>query len=669
MKLQSRCHLYVAMFMLPELGSNPDLSITIPVVDQFTTFVFLLLSSMKVVNTPFVLGCSFFLSLVQAQLPPFSPSALAAYTPKNVDCPAGFTLVRDAKGLGAQESDYLKSRHSTALPAAFATFLANLASTKQPVPLTVKEVFSGKRGASPSYGLAFSGGAFRAALFDAGAVTAFDSRNKTSSSLGFGGILQGASYMSGLSGGGWFVTALTQANMPTVHELVFGPSSPTTDGYGGFNVAFDVLTPFGSNNTLNQAFIGGLIVETTGKVGSPAGGHAGLPDAFGLSLARHFANGTNAANLLDLENAAHGAGQLFSGISNVPAFKSHQMPFPIISTTLLSKQGNTSNIVPRKIVPLSNTKFEYNIFEFGSYDPTLNAFVPLQQLGTVNTSSCVSGFDQIAFVLGSTGDIFPAVNASALLTPSDPTVLQFQATAAAFQQIVPQQNVRLDAALVPNPFQGRAGFSEADEDILSLGDGGIDGANLPLQPLLAKARNVQTIIAVDVSSDTDDNYAAGNALIAESRRAALFPNTYKFPKVPATTTDFVAQQLNTRPTFFGCDEGADVPLIVYIPNGGPLPGQPAITNASTSQLSFQNLPLVQSIVDQAAQIVMRGRPQGQDTRDKAFPVCLACALAEGERTRLRLRRDKECDVCFERYCYKPAASKSRRSRVIRAGSR
>ncbi|KAJ7063694.1 lysophospholipase catalytic domain-containing protein [Mycena amicta] len=599
--------------------------------------------------------------LVNSQIPPFSQAALAAYTPQTVACPANFTLVREATALNPQEHAYLHSRHTDpkALPRAFSTFMKNLASTRQEVPCTVEEIFSGKRGASPSYGLAFSGGAFRAALFEAGAVTAFDARNKTSSAAGFGGILQGASYMAGLSGGGWFVTAFAQANMPTVPELVFGSSSSSSsdDTYGGFNIAFDVLTPFGSNNTLNQAFVGGLILETTGKAKSPAGGHVGLPDGFGISLARHFANGTNAANLLDFQDATHGAGQLFSGIAKVPAFQSHQLPFPIIASTLLSNQGNASNIFSNKIVPLSNTKFEYNIFEFGSYDPNLAAFIPLQNLGTVSKTACVTGFDQIAFVLGSTGDVFPAVNASAPFAPNDPSVLEFEATVAAFQQIVPQQNVRLDAALIPNAFKGRHGFSETNEDLLSLGDGGIDGANLPLQPLLVKARGVQTIIAIDVSGDTEDNFADGSALIAESKRAALFPGAYKFPTIPSTVDEFVAQNLTTRPTFFGCDEGAEsnVPLIVYIPNGGAPLGQPAITNASTSQLSFQDLGLVQSIIDQAGQTVMRGRPQKGQTRDKTFPVCVACALAEGERVRLRLKRDGECDACFERYCYKPAA--------------
>lgn len=57
------------------------------------------------------------------------------------------------------------------------------------------------------------------------------------------------------------VSSRLQANF-TIPELVLGPSSPADDTYGGFNIAFDVLAPF--NNTLDQAFVFGLILEAGG---------------------------------------------------------------------------------------------------------------------------------------------------------------------------------------------------------------------------------------------------------------------------------------------------------------------------------------------------------------------------------------------------------------------
>ncbi|KAJ7144937.1 lysophospholipase catalytic domain-containing protein [Mycena crocata] len=591
------------------------------------------------------------------QLPPFSKAALAAFTPQIVPCPPHFQLVREvnsahwADSLSTGERDYLEARRRDVLPSAFRSYAKNLISTGQDIGPTLKAIFEGERGASPAYGIAFSGGAFRAGLFEAGVITTFDGRNSTSNFAGFGGILQGAQYMAGLSGGGWVVTALAQANMPTVPELIFGPSHPSgNDEYGGFNIAFDVLTPF-PNKTLNEAFTGGLILETSGK--AAAGHPVGLADGFGISLARHFTNGTNASNLLDFESALHGTGQLFSDIVKVPAFQSHELPFPIILSTLLSNHGNPKDIFPKNLVPLSNTKFEFNFFEFGSYDPSLGAFIPMQSLGTVNESSCAVCFDQTALILGATGDVFPVVNASALLQPDDPLVLEFGASVAAFQQLIPQEHIRLDSALIPNAFAGRHGFSETKEEFLSLADGGIDGANIPFQPLLVKSRGVQAIIALDVTADTADNFVDGSSMIAEARRVALFPGAYKFPKIPDTQAEFLAQNLTKLPTFFGCDEEQDVPMVLYFANGAPPPGYPPITNASTGQLSFPDLGMVQVILDQAGEIVSRGRPQNGEARDGVFPVCVACALADRERSRLGMKRDAQCDVCFERYCYKP----------------
>ncbi|KAJ7836085.1 hypothetical protein B0H13DRAFT_1913289 [Mycena leptocephala] len=52
------------------------------------------------------------------------------------------------------------------------------------------------------------------------------------------------------------------------------------------------------------------------------------------------------------------------------------------------------------------------VVEFGYYDPGLAAFIPMQSLGSINETSCVVGFDQTSFILGSTADVFPEFNAS-----------------------------------------------------------------------------------------------------------------------------------------------------------------------------------------------------------------------------------------------------------------
>ena len=72
----------------------------------------------------------------------------------------------------------------------------------------------------------------------------------------------------------------------------------------------------------------------------------------------------------------------------------------------------------------------------------------------------------------------------------------------AVKQAFPHPDIRFDSAIVPNPFEGVAPqtFLDSAETQLTLVDGGIDGQFVPIQPLLVKARGIDTIIAIDVVS-------------------------------------------------------------------------------------------------------------------------------------------------------------------------
>ena len=56
-------------------------------------------------------------------------------------------------------------------------------------------------------------------LETAGVVQAFDIRD---SNVGTGGVYQGLTYQSGLSGGSWFLSSLAGNNWPTVTSLKTG---------------------------------------------------------------------------------------------------------------------------------------------------------------------------------------------------------------------------------------------------------------------------------------------------------------------------------------------------------------------------------------------------------------------------------------------------------------
>ena len=72
----------------------------------------------------------------------------------------------------------------------------------------------------PNIGIAVSGGGYRALMNGAGALKAFDSRTNNGSTSGhLGGLLQSATYLSGLSGGSWLLGSIYINNFTTISSL------------------------------------------------------------------------------------------------------------------------------------------------------------------------------------------------------------------------------------------------------------------------------------------------------------------------------------------------------------------------------------------------------------------------------------------------------------------
>ncbi|PIL26148.1 hypothetical protein GSI_11903 [Ganoderma sinense ZZ0214-1] len=589
-----------------------------------------------------------------------SPAAVA-YAPTLQTCPSGTSLVRKVgsnakkQSLNADEARYVSARRSQVSPDAWTKYLVSVQlNTGIALPFYVDGLLLGLWGqhAQPNLGIATSGGGYRAAIFGAGILNALDGRNKTSVNAGTGGILQAATYLSGLSGGSWLVSSLAQANFPMLPELVFGPpSTPSGNEFGGWLTEIDLLQVGGANATATAEFVGELVSEVALKFlkGFPVT----FTDLWARTLVRHFANGTTAADLVD-PSLTHGAGLTFSSIANVASFASHAQPFPIVVADSLASRTNGSAVTEAgDIVPFTNPIYEFTPFETGSFDPSLGAFTPTKFLGSPNSSVCATGFDQLSFIEGVSSNLFNEFNtsAAALAASSIGPII------GALQQALPETNIRLDSAAIPNPFFGvsSATFPDSDQRLLTLVDGGEDGETTPFQPLLVKARNVDTIIAIDAPADTADHFAAGLSLIATQDRAKRFPGTYAFPPVPTTSADFLAQNLTKRPTFFGCHSTAasGEPLVIYIANGGAPLGQVPVTNTSTEQLQYPS-DEVQAMLDQTFDIATQGIPvadRGGLQKDPQWPACLACAIVDRSRGKLDIPRDGVCKSCFARYCW------------------
>jgi len=81
--------------------------------------------------------------------------------------------------------------------------------------------------ALPTLGIAVSGGGYRALMNGAGVLSAFDERSSGSTDeSGVGGVLQSATYLSGLSGGSWLVGSVYVQNFSTVEGILDGDATP-----------------------------------------------------------------------------------------------------------------------------------------------------------------------------------------------------------------------------------------------------------------------------------------------------------------------------------------------------------------------------------------------------------------------------------------------------------
>ncbi|KAG1739567.1 lysophospholipase [Suillus lakei] len=530
--------------------------------------------------------------------------------------------------LNPQEAAYISGRKSNA--------------TNASLPSYVSHILTGNSGGYPNLGIACSGGGWRSAMFGAGVISVLDSRNATSAALGTGGLLQAAQYLTGLSSASLLVGTLAQANFPTMQDLVFGTNSTDpTNAWGGWLAQYTRAAPY-TNATQNMEYIQLLVDEVRGKF--DAGFAVSFVDVISRDNGRHFVNGTDVNNFFD-ESLVHGAGYTWSGVANVSTFMSYEQPFPIILATLLSPSGNSSTVIPGYLIPTSNPVVEFNVYEMGSYDPTLAAFTPTKYLGTAND-----------VIMGASADAAFFYNTSESILVNSPMwpILEI------LNNTIPQTNVVLDGTLFPNPFQGSATegtFIDANQTILALTDGGSDGEVIPIQPLLVKARGVDTIFAIDANQDLENAYwSAGGSLVNTQMRVnTLFPTAYSFPPVPSNISGFVSQNLSTRPTFFGCNSSTDAPLIIYLANGGPpRDGQTALTNVNPSNVTNEQM---QAFLDQTYTIAMQGNPANASSAiDPEWPACLACAVVDRARNRTGVERSGICSSCFERYCWNSSTS-------------
>lgn len=126
--------------------------------------------------------------------------------------------MRLASSLSENESSWLDTRREKILPA-MKDFFGHVSIDQFDAAGYLDRVSSNSSNL-PNIGIAVSGGGYRAMLNGAGASKAFDSRTENSTAAGqLGGLLQSATYFSGLSGGGWLLGSIYINNFTSISDL------------------------------------------------------------------------------------------------------------------------------------------------------------------------------------------------------------------------------------------------------------------------------------------------------------------------------------------------------------------------------------------------------------------------------------------------------------------
>ncbi|KAJ5738058.1 hypothetical protein N7493_001213 [Penicillium malachiteum] len=552
------------------------------------------------------------------------PDAPDQYTPQSLVCPIDSPFIRNGSTLSTNETEWLEKRRNFTVDAMI-QFFARLDLGSLNASSYI-EKNAANASALPVIGIAASGGGYRALMNGGGALQAFDSRTVNSSLPGhLGGILQSATYLTGLSGGSWLVGSMYLNNFTDITSLrdsgnvwmfqnsIFVGPTESDD--------FDVRT-FEYFSQIQDAVTGKYIV----------GYNTSITDYWGRALAYQLINATEG-----------GISYTWSSISTSTDFQSGAIPMPIIVA-----DGRAPGEV---LIPDNTTVFEFNPWELGTSNPPLQAFAPLQFLGSkystgklLTDEECVWGFDNAGFIMGTSSSLFN----QAFLKINDtdaPDAIKNSLNRILGSIGEANQDI---AVYEPNPFYLYNSQSEyAKSTVLSLVDGGEDLQNIPLEPLLQPQRKLDVIIALDSSADTSTRWPNGTAMVATYQRSLSSlgkDSGITFPSVPDQNT-FINLGLNKNPTFFGCNSSNmsdSAPLIIYIPNS-PYIYQ---SNVSTFELEYDT-PERDLIIENGYNVATMANA----TINSDWPTCLVCAILSRSLERTDTAIPEKCTICFQRYCW------------------
>lgn len=299
---------------------------------------------------------------------------------------------------------------------------------------------------------------------------------------------------------------------------------------------------------------------------------------------------------------------------------------------------------------MKNVLFEFNPFEFGSWESNLKLFVKMQYLGSTieagKPSRCINGFDDIGFITATSSSIFNNVLIyiwQLTAQSSRETITAIKSIMSIFglggdkfdENLKPASLSNIDtdyAVYQPNPFYNYPGISNelTQNDYLYLVDGGEDGENIPLRPLTLPQRHLDIIFIIDSSSD-EWNYPKGSKLknVLNQLQKNEKRNYYSFP-------DF--EKIDKYPIALGCNQQR-LPIILYHPNA-PYSYH---SNTSTFKITY-NESEVDGMLKNGGDIFSLGS-------NPRHINCVGCLMAKRRIEQFDgARMSNFCQKCFKDYC-------------------
>lgn len=553
------------------------------------------------------------------------------YAPKQTACPSG-SILREAKGLLDSEKEYLGAR-SNVTNTNLIDFLSKRAKL---LDFDASKFINGNaKSHNITIGLSFSGGGYRAMLCGAGQMLGLDSRYDDANNHGLGGLLQSSTYLVGLSGGNWLVGSLVLNDWLSVGDILDGNEDI-------WNLNDSIFNPNGLNVLKTVSYYTGIGDDILAK--DEAGFATSVTDVWGRALSNQF---------FTLKSG--GDNITWSGITDLPSFQNHELPYPIVVAN-----GRTPGTT---IINQNSTVFEISPYELGSWDSSLKSFVQTKYLGSYvdngknSSGECYNNYDNAGFIMGTSSSLF---NQAILRIASGDLISPVKTVLTSI--LSPFSDLDTDIAVYqPNPFHGSDfGNSEniTTDETLFLCDGGEDQQNVPFYPLIQNDRNVDVIFGFDNSADTKKNWPNGkSAVFTYQRQFSEQGKGTPFPYIPSVQ-EFADQNLTQGPVFFGCDSSklkpliefhdnsnineTDIPLVVYIPNYYVS----FEANTSTFKMSYDTEERDGLIENGFGVLTLANLTDDQD-----WAKCVGCAIIRRQQERLGEKQSNECLQCFEKYCW------------------